>query len=154
MTSAAGTETGSGLSEGLRGHSSSLNSFTRPEKRVCPPSMRASARAGPSRSRSLPAPSNLQSWQSSIPSGRNACTAGPRVWPGRAGLTEARGAERRSKKLSLRLATAQQTGQRSKKTPADASSPRLSQSRSTRQHNPNRKGIRMYIFCLPWQENC
>ena len=41
MTSAAGTGTGSGLSEGLRGHSSSLNSFTRPEKRVCPPSMRA-----------------------------------------------------------------------------------------------------------------
>ena len=56
---------------------------------------------------------------------RNACTAGPRVWPGRAGLTEARGAERRSKKLSPRLATAQQTGQRGKKTPADASSPRF-----------------------------
>ena len=37
MTSAAGTGTGSGLSEGLRGHSSSLNSFTPPEKKSVSP---------------------------------------------------------------------------------------------------------------------
>ena len=111
MTSAAGTGTGSGLSEGLRGHSSSLNSFTRPEKRVCPASMRAVCTCRSFKVKvtaSSQQPAKLAIFNSIRK--RNACTAGPRVWPGRAGLTEARGAERRSKKLSPRLATAQQTG--------------------------------------------
>lgn len=65
-----------------------------------------SARAGPSRSRSLPAPSNLQSWQSSIPSGKEMpVRRGPGC--GRAGpdlLRRAgqRGAQRSSLRVSRR----------------------------------------------------
>ena len=85
-------------------------------------------------------PVNLQSWQSSVHQEKQCLYRGPRVWPGRAGFTEPRGTKRRSKKLSPRLAMAQQTGQRSKKPPADPLPPSLSQTRSTRQHNPNRRG--------------
>lgn len=32
--------------------------------------------------------------------------------------------------------------------------PSSSQTRSTRRQIQTEEGIRMYIFCLPWQENC
>lgn len=44
------------------------------------------------------------------------------------------------RKLSVFVRVAQQTGQRSRRLPADASSPSSSQTRSTGQYNPNRRG--------------
>lgn len=95
-------------------------------------------------------PVNLQSWQSSIPSGKKkACLAGPRVRPGRAAFTEPRGTKRRSKKLSPRLAMAQQNWPVEQETARGSSSPQFitDQIHSTAQSKQKRESECTSFVC-------
>lgn len=120
------------------------------------PRMLACVCAGPSRSRSLPGPSEpekLATLNSSIKG--NACIPVPLVWPGQAGFTEPRGEKDAVKEAVSAFPDGPANWPAERETARGCLFPPV-------HHTPDpldstiqtEEGIRMYIFCLPWQENC